>query len=206
MEAIRSVQSFFWQKEEDIHYYFNFKVENERLVAENHILQEKLSKYESIDYYRDTLINSISANYSYVPATIIKKSTDKQHNYIILNRGSESGVKAGMGVITDNGIVGVVSSVSKRYSYVISFLNTTQNVSVKVARSDIHGPIAWDGGRIDKAVLRDIPIHKPAEYQLSLLQTSLLGQSPSSAETTVCRSMLMWTCLLTTVLSDMLIL
>ncbi len=159
MNFVRYTQTYFWQKSEDLHYYFNYKEENIRLVEENNILRAKVAQYETYDYYNDSILNSIEPYYTYVPATIIKKSTNTQHNYILLNKGSDNGVEEGMGVVTKNGIVGVVSAVSNHYSYVISFLNTTQSVSVKDIRTESFGPISWSGKQLDEAILRDIPIH-----------------------------------------------
>jgi len=160
MGVIRNSQTALWQKAENFRYYFNYKNENERLVTENEMLRDIISKYESIDFYRDSLVESISPYYTYVPATIIKKTTNKQHNYIVINKGSDNGISEGMGVVTSKGVIGVIASVSAHYSYVISFLNTSQSVSVKVLGKDVYGPMSWDGGSIDGATLRDIPIHK----------------------------------------------
>lgn len=159
MNAVRDTQSFFWERGEDVRYFFNYKNENIRLAEENRLLHEQLDRYLTYEHYSDSTLNSLEPYYTYVPATIVKKSTNNQQNYLILNKGSENGIEEGMGVVTENGIVGTVSGVSKHYSYVISFLNTTQSVGAKAIRTASFGPISWSGIRTDEAILRDIPIH-----------------------------------------------
>jgi len=159
MGIIRNYQTFFWQQKEDVKYYFNLSKINDQLVTENTDLKKKITKYEGYLSNRDSILLSDCADYSYLPATIVKNSINKQHNYIIINKGSSSGVKKGMGVITDSGVVGVVNSVSNNLSYVISFLNTSQSVSGKIAKTNHFGPMLWKGTTISTAVLTKIPIH-----------------------------------------------
>jgi rod shape-determining protein MreC len=56
-------------------------------------------------------------------ADVVNNSTSKQHNYITLNRGRGQGVRPEMGVLSSDGIVGVVLSTSKNYATVVSMLN-----------------------------------------------------------------------------------
>ena len=53
----------------------------------------------------------------------MKISTNTQHNYFILDKGSADGVTSGSGVITPNGAIGIIDAVSENYSYAISFQN-----------------------------------------------------------------------------------
>ena len=51
---------------------------------------------------------------------MINNSTNKRNNFITLNKGKVNGVKKGMGVVSNNGVIGVVHSVSENYSLVLS--------------------------------------------------------------------------------------
>jgi rod shape-determining protein MreC len=162
MGVARSVQSFFWRQGESVRYFLNFKKENQLLEAENRLLKERIS---SLMKYLDDVSTeeaitraSSTGDYSFIPATIIKNSANKQHNYIILNVGSNNGVEEGMGVITSWGIVGIVEAVSPRISYVSSFLNTSQSISAKIVSNGVFGPMVWTGVG-NRAVVREIPIH-----------------------------------------------
>jgi len=59
-----------------------------------------------------------------------------------------------MPVVSDGGLVGLVTSVTKHYSVVNMLINTDFRVSAKVQRSRVDGIVAWDGKFL---VLKNIP-------------------------------------------------
>jgi len=157
--AVRSVESWFWERTASIRYYFNFRTENDRLTAENLQLRQQLSQYAALQRALDTVEVTAGPEFTYYGATVVKNSVNRQHNFLILDRGREDGIEEGMGVVTARGVVGVVSAVSRHYSYVISLLNTDQSVSARLAGSGTFGPMAWTGVSPRSAVLREIPVH-----------------------------------------------
>ncbi len=157
--SVRSIQISLWQGSEQIRQYFNLKEENRILVEENASLKQRLSLYQDRSAEQDSVLLDYSGIYSYLPATIIKNSTNKQHNYLILNKGKNSGVEIGMGVVTDCGVVGIVNSVSNKYAFVISFLNKSQAVSAKVIKNNYFGPMVWDGINYRKARMYDVSLN-----------------------------------------------
>ena len=64
-----------------------------------------------------------------------------------------------MGVISSQGIVGVIRGASEQFSTVISLLNSELRVSAKLQGSGYYGPLNWNGGDYRYATLRDIPLH-----------------------------------------------
>ena len=50
-----------------------------------------------------------------------------------------------MGVISKNGIIGIVNSVSKNYSRVISILNQEIKINVRLKKSNALGSMYWKG-------------------------------------------------------------
>ncbi len=145
----------------DIKYYFNLKSVNDILLNENLMLRNKLEKSVKLTEALDTIVSyeTTDPGFSYIPAKIISNSTNKLQNFIILDKGSSHGVEPDMGVISSEGVVGVVSSVSANYSYVISFLNTSQSVSAKISPANSFGPLIWEGRDITEATLTEIPHH-----------------------------------------------
>jgi len=84
--------------------------------------------------------------YEYIPATVINSTTNKRNNYITINKGTILGVEKGMGVISDNGIVGFVIDVSKHYSIIKTILSDKVNISAKIKEYEgVKGQIKWDG-------------------------------------------------------------
>jgi rod shape-determining protein MreC len=145
----------------DIRYYFWLKEHNEVLLRENQRLKEQLAIYRTKGEMADTLEGFLptTPDFTYIPAKIISNSTNKLNNFIIINRGSRHGVKKDMGVITPEGVVGVISSVSDNYAYIISFLNINQSVSARIEPSGAFGPLIWEGRSSDYATLAEVPYH-----------------------------------------------
>lgn len=63
-----------------------------------------------------------------------------------------------MGVITANGIVGVIENVSTKTSGVISLLNKSLRVNAKLKKSNHFGSLHWDSKTPNTVVLSDVPL------------------------------------------------
>jgi rod shape-determining protein MreC len=90
---------------------------------------------------------------------VLNNSIFRQHNYITLDKGRSAGVKPEMGVISSEGIVGVVRGVSENFSSVISLLNSELSVSAKLKNSGYYGSFNWTGRDYRYGKLQDIPLH-----------------------------------------------
>ena len=64
-----------------------------------------------------------------------------------------------MGVITNNGVVGIIHSVSDRFSLVISVLHQKSSISVRLKNELFLGRMLWDGFDYRASVVEDIPNH-----------------------------------------------
>lgn len=160
MGGIRNVQSLMWNSSRRVHYFINYRVENEKLALENLALRQELERHRAAAEAAEAIDSvHIGSKYSYILARVVKNSTNRQHNFIIINRGRKDGVESGMGVVTDNGVVGVVNAVQDNYAQVISFLSTDQRISAKIAGNGTFGPLAWRGNSIKQARMSEIPEH-----------------------------------------------
>ncbi|MCI6155001.1 MAG: rod shape-determining protein MreC [Bacteroidales bacterium] len=95
----------------------------------------------------------------FLTARVISSTINRGHNLIIINRGSESGVKKDMGVMSARGVVGIVSSVSQGYSVVIPLINPSLNLSCKLLHTKHFGSLAWDTPGDLSSRLTDLPSH-----------------------------------------------
>ena len=141
--------------------YFSLKIANENLVHENLALKTRIAtlntKYEALsNIHGDTLIGS---KYTYTLARVVNNSVNKQYNYITLNVGSKNGIRKEMGVVTSQGIVGVVVGVSDNFCSAISLLNVDLKISAKLKRTNHFGSLFWNGKDYREVVLSDIPQH-----------------------------------------------
>ncbi len=149
-----------WGASQSVSNYFSLKRQNDELALENDRLQKLVRGYELAAREADPASKPVLADngFNYIPATIIKSSTNTQHNYLIIDKGSEDGVMRNSGIITDKGVIGIVDAVSSHYSYAISFLNTEMFISARLGNSGAVGPLAWDGTGSDRAILKEIPL------------------------------------------------
>ena len=121
---------------------------------------------KSKNSYKDNQIEIVEVldslfiqQYHFIPAKVINNSINKQNNYITLNIGSNHGVTNEMGVISPNGIVGIVKDVSDNYASVISVLNRNLKVSAMIKHSGYFGSLYWDGKNYLYAIMDDLPNH-----------------------------------------------
>lgn len=162
-KGMHSVQAFLWGGAESIRTYFSLKKQNDMLAEENFRLGRLLLEYRNatgMDIAADSL-SDVSGGFRYIRACAVKVSNNKQHNYIILDKGSEDGVEVLSGVITSQGVVGIVDAVGRKYSYARSFKNSGMVVSARIGKEGPAGEMMWDGVSSDGALLREIPQHIP---------------------------------------------
>src|SRR5690606_11160814 len=67
------------------------------------------------------------------------------------------GVKQDMGVITSQGILGIVENVSNNFSTVQSILNSKSNINAKIKGTNYFGSLIWTSQDYTVAQLIDIP-------------------------------------------------
>ena len=149
-----------WGFTQKVRGYFSLAGQNEELALENHRLREMLREYEDAAKATDISLQSVTRDdgFVYTPAQIIKSGTNSQHNYLILDKGSEDGIVQNSGIISSKGVIGIVDAVSRLYSYAISFLNSEVNISSRLGGTGAVGPLAWDGKNTDGAILKEIPL------------------------------------------------
>lgn len=112
----------------------NLKSENENLRKENEELEEKLRELEIIKAENATLrsYNNMSekyADYTTVPAYIINKDISNLSDTMVINVGSNNGIKENMPVITTEGLVGYVISTTDKTSKVKPLIDPSTSVS-----------------------------------------------------------------------------
>lgn len=160
LNSLRGAQSFLWEKEAGISRFLHYKTDNEALSAENIRLKNEISAYRRQIESRDSSIFfSEDRRFTYLGARVIKNTLNSRHNYLVLDKGESYGIRPGMGVVTASGVIGIVESTSEKYCSVISFINSSQNVSVKLTGNGMFGPMSWDGQSTGKGILRGIPAY-----------------------------------------------
>ena len=154
--------AFLWGSGETVRSQFQLDRLNRDLQEENARLKARLRAYERRDVAQDELDRMAAqeaASYRYTPATVVKMSRNRTRNYIILNKGSEDGIRPQSGIISDRGVVGIVEAVDKHYAYGLTLMNPEMSVGARLGRLDVVAPLSWDGRGTGRALMRNLPPH-----------------------------------------------
>lgn len=154
----------------EISEYFNLLSVNRRLQESNAKLQnEVLNLRNELAQYKVLLQDTAATawnidRFGYIGASVINNSTRHPRNYFTIDRGAADGVRPGMGVIDQSGIIGIVDITGRHTSRAISVLNQSQRFSAKIKDTPYIGSLAWHGGDPTVAYLEEVPRH--ARYHL----------------------------------------
>lgn len=153
--------------------YFNLRDKNKELLERNIQLEMEVLKLqdqidmmhaETVTFDRFSTDSTRQFSYEIIRAKVINNSVTYLYNYITLNRGRKDGVLPDMGVMSDRGVVGVVSTVSDHFAVVIPLINPKFRLSCKVLGSDYFGSMrGWNGRSTRHANLDELPRH--VEFQ-----------------------------------------
>jgi len=150
----------FYNKINGINEYLHLKSDNEILNEENTRLKNLLDKINT-DSNADivTVIDTVLYNqkYEYISAKIINNNYTKRNNFLTLNKGLNEGLSTEMGVINGRGIIGVVKNISSNFTTVLSILNGSSKINVRLKNSNYFGTMIWDGVDYNITQITDIP-------------------------------------------------
>lgn len=140
--------------------YFGLQRTNNELLAQNGRLEEELAVLRNAVASMQQA-DSLSLGLPHTGrrpliAKVINNSVARRNNYITIDRGRSDGVAAEMGLVDQNGVVGVVSAVSPGYAVALSLLNPNLRVSCKIKGSGHIGSLVWTGEDIRYASLDDL--------------------------------------------------
>ncbi len=146
--------------------YFNLKQTNTDLLEQNSRLEmevlhlkQQMKSIAGEKITNDSVHNGLFQKYDFITAQVINNSVNHVQNYITLNKGALDGIRPEMGVVDQNGVIGIVSDVSDHFSVVISLLNPKLRLSAKIQRTQFFGSVLWDGKDPDNAQLIELPRH-----------------------------------------------
>ena len=120
------------KRQAKIRSYLHLNRENQKLQEANRALLHRTFNVEAggkmlTDIYLDSLRHPV---FEYQIAHVIENTTNLPDNYLIIDRGGRQQVRKGAGVLSDQGVVGIVKEVSPNFSVVMSLLHSKFNLSV----------------------------------------------------------------------------
>jgi rod shape-determining protein MreC len=143
---------------QNVREYFSLRETNKMLAEENTLLRQKLEQKKQVAEGVLT-DSSLIRRFDFVTAKVVNNSVSRFTNFVTLNKGSEEGIRAGMAVISPQGVVGKVKKTSRHFSVVTSMLNIDMMISGIMKRTGYFGTIQWDGENPNYTSLNFIPRH-----------------------------------------------
>lgn len=168
MSSSNIISGSLYEVSNNVSDYVGLKDVNKKLAEENARLREYLTNKELNNInHKDTLVDSVrvaidsvlAKGYIFTSAKVINNTTHSLYNYITINKGSKDGFKKDMGLVSSNGVVGIIKTVSKNYSSAMSLLNKSIKLTAKVGYKKFTGSFSWNGENAKYAQLDEIPNH-----------------------------------------------
>lgn len=170
-ELAQNMTSSFQESRGRVFAYFNLIDENDKLLYQiKEIRQEYLKVRDELTLYKNQLPLKLeyrlipdsllpAEEFKFIPAQVVNNSLDKSYNFLTINKGYLNGVRKGMGVISEEGVLGQVVSVTDNYAMAMSILNKNFRLSAKIYKENFFGSLSWSGGSPEYADLEYIPLH-----------------------------------------------
>lgn len=125
--------------------YITLSDANERLQKDIIALRKEMPEsYINIDT-KTSLINDTlyEQAFRYIPATVINSSHQHKNNYFTIDAGRLKGISPKMGVVSSDGVVGIVYDVSDHFAVVKSILTENINFSAYIEGSTAFGILKY---------------------------------------------------------------
>ncbi|MDH3652266.1 MAG: rod shape-determining protein MreC, partial [Saprospiraceae bacterium] len=166
IHSSNAVSGWIYHKYANVLQYFQLSNLAGAMSDENAALKEQLEVFQQKQIFGSSVVQDTvyQQQYELIACRAINNSIVSLDNYITLDKGRNAGIEKSMGVIQDQGIVGIVTHSNLKFSKVISVLNRACHISAAVKRTGHFGSIRWTGGNPTIVLLDDVPKH--ADLQL----------------------------------------
>ena len=137
--------------------------ELESLKAENEALKGDEDELSTLRNFYS--MESQIASYTKVGARVIGTTSTNWNQSFTIDQGSKNGIKVDMNVITDKGLVGIVTEVSDSYSVVTTMIADNSNVSAMDERTKDLCIVEGDITLMDSGIVKLSRIKTNAQMQ-----------------------------------------
>lgn len=152
------------------------EVEVSRMQTEIIVLKQQISETRVLSALVD--FARVQPENRYLAATVIGRDPSPFLDYVIINRGSDDGLRRGMPVVTQQGLVGRVAAVTADAARVQLITDPASNINVKLEPSRAQAVIRGEvSGEISLAM---IPQSAQVEIGDLILTSGLGGNYPTN--------------------------
>lgn len=131
--------------------------QNSQLQGEIRRLESRLLEIENDTTYLKRKAFADEKRFIFHTARVVNVRRDNFKNIITIDKGESDGIREDMGVISTNGVVGIVKGVTEHFSLVLPIINTESQISSVIKGKNGMGTLTWGGGDIRKANLDQVP-------------------------------------------------
>jgi len=155
----------------------SLRTENERLKSENALLRSQVIQLQEQQKDNDVLYSLLKVaqarpESNYVAAMVIGRDTNPFMRYILIDQGSDAGLRHGMPVITAQGLVGRIDAVTATAARVQLITDPNSAVNVSVLDANAEGVLV---GSITGDVELDMVSQEASLQPGQIILTSGLG-------------------------------
>jgi rod shape-determining protein MreC len=152
------------------------EAEVSRMQTEIIVLKQQISETRVLSALVD--FARVQPENRYLAATVIGRDPSPFLEYVIINRGSDDGLRRGMPVVTQQGLVGRIAAVTADAARVQLITDSASNINVKLEPSRAQAVIRGEvSGEISLAM---IPQSAPVEIGDLILTSGLGGNYPTN--------------------------
>ncbi|MBQ1796152.1 MAG: rod shape-determining protein MreC [Prevotella sp.] len=163
ISSTNTVVGWIYEGKSKVTTFFDLTQANKELTSANVYLNLRVKQLqEELEQYTDsTRRDSLRplAGYKLIPAKVVHNSLHLKDNLLTIDKGTADGVDKDMGVVSGNGVVGIVYKAGPHYSVVIPVLNSQSSISCMIERRRYFGYLHWTGGASNMAYVDDVPRH-----------------------------------------------
>lgn len=182
LNASNTVTGEFYTGVSNVEEYFSLRSINNDLQEENARLRTLLkdSKYVDTNTFKQKTDTGLHQKYNYIPADVVRNTVNLKNNFITLNVGSNHGIREEMGVISSNGVVGVVHKVSPNFCTVMSLLNSNLRIAPKIDSVLNQGSLQWDGRSSQYISLNEVNAYYKIKEKMEVVTSNLSSIFPEN--------------------------
>ena len=156
---------------------------NTYLQRQNTLLQDEVSRLRSIKQenqrLRELLGYQDTSAFELQPVLIVGKEIYGLNNFLTINAGTSDSVKAGMALVTSDGLIGKVVLTGRHYSLVMPFYNSLFRVSARLQENQANGIVSWTGKPFGELVMEFVPKTIPVDSGFVIETSGYSNQYPA---------------------------
>jgi rod shape-determining protein MreC len=134
--------------------YESLKKNNAKLMLENSLMRSKV-----LNTARLESLLGLKREHEHIllASRIISKNGSLFDGRLTFDVGKLDSVKESLPVITDKGLVGIITAVAENYSESIHLYNSSLNIAATISPSNTEGIISWNGSNL---IIKNVPTTK----------------------------------------------